>query len=106
MGGDGVYILLAHQIGFFIGGVLIYQKLVPLTHEYILVEVLTNRRCVLLNIPWVVVIRAIVFPGLEGVGVFYHFVVEAGEAVVWDDVFDDDETIAMQAVDRGFEVLR
>lgn len=60
----------------------------------------------MLNISWVVVIRAIVFPGLECVGVFYHFLVEAGEAVVRDDVFDDDETIAVQAADCDFEVLR
>lgn len=77
----------------------------PLTHEYILVKVLPNRRCVLLNIAGVVVIWAIVLPSLEGVGIFYHFVVEAGEAVVRDDVLDDDETIAMQAPDCDFEVL-
>lgn len=77
----------------------------PLTHEYILVKVLPNRRCILLNIPGVVIIRTILLPGLEGVGVFYHFIVEAGEAVVRDDVLDDDETIAMQAADCDFEVL-
>lgn len=77
----------------------------PLTYEYILVKVLPNRRRVLLNIAGVVVIWAIVLPGLEGVGVFYHFVVEAGEAVMRDDVLDDDEAIAMQAPDCDFEVL-
>lgn len=77
----------------------------PLTHEYVLVKVLPNRWCILLNIPGVVIIRTILLPGLEGVGVFYHFIVEAGEAVVRDDVLDDDETIAMQAADCDFEVL-
>lgn len=60
------------------------------TQEDIFVEIFSYRGWILLDVPRVVIVRAILVSGLQDVGVLYHFCVKVVEGVVWNGVFDDD----------------
>jgi hypothetical protein len=67
------------------------------------VEPLSGHGRVLLDVSFVVVEGA-VFKGLQVVGVLHHFGVEFGEGAVGDHVFEDDEAVAGEGAEGGFEV--
>lgn len=76
----------------------------PLTQENLLAKPLPHQRRILLDIALVVIERA-VLPALQLIRILHHLRIQPIQDLGRNQVFDDDEAIALDSADGDFEVV-
>ena len=64
------------------------------------------RRCILLDIAWVVVKRAVLFLTLQGSCILDHLGIQPIQGIVRDGIFHHHQAVMVQAANGNFEVFR
>jgi hypothetical protein len=82
------------------------SKTIPLTSKDRGLEILSNRRSILLQVPLVIIERTFLFHSLQFSRILDHFGVEMVDVGVWDYILDYDEAVEVDLADCDFEVSR